>query len=133
MAKKTKDIVKISKNGKTKEVPKSQWEAMVKSKSTYGWRLASDLDKEVLNKDKQLEQTKITELEGKVKELGEENTSLKSQIQEKDTKITELEGKIKEQADLLSKHVKGTPAEQPKQEVPKKEEAKAPAAKSDKK
>lgn len=103
MAKKKKpEMVKIKRNKITKEIPKSQWDAMVKSKQTYGWKLASDLSDDVLKKEKEIEDTKIGDLENEVKDLKanlqeshDENDNLKSQLAEKDTKIGELENEVK--------------------------------------
>lgn len=103
MAKQKKaETVSIKRNNVTKDIPKAQWDAMVKSKSTYGWKLASDLSDEVLEKDKQIENSKIGDLENEVKDLKanlqeshDENDNLKSQLAEKDTKIGDLENEVK--------------------------------------
>lgn len=122
--KKNKNTVSIKRGGITKEISKVLWDQMKSTKSTYGWKLASDLSDEILNKDKQLEDSKISELEGKLKEASEKNETLSSEVAEKDSKMSELEGeikafeetvknlelKVKGQADLLATHVKGTPA-----------------------
>lgn len=94
MAKKTKDTITIKRNGNTKEVSKSQWDAMKKNGATYGWKLSSDLSDEVIQKEKGIEASKITELEGTVKTLTDENETLKASVLVKDSKITELEGTV---------------------------------------
>lgn len=83
MAKKNSDTVKIKKGSTEKTVPKAQWEAMKKT-DTYGWMAASDLPKDVTDKDAQIELSKIAEFEAQVK-------TLTSDSEAKDAKIAELE------------------------------------------
>lgn len=95
-------LVKISRGGKERSVPKAQWDAMVKNKATYGWSLASNLPKEVLSKDKEVENTVLKKLQDENKSVKEENTNLKAQIGEKNIEI----GQLKEDIDGLKEGLK---------------------------
>jgi len=102
MAKQTsKNTVSITRNGHKKDISKAQWDSMKANKATYGWSLTSELSDEVLEKDKSIETSKISELEGKVSTLSTDNETLKSEneglktlVSEKDSKISELEAQI---------------------------------------
>ena len=74
---KSKETVKLKRNGIEKTMPKAQWEAMKQSGNTYGWKLASDVSDETKAKESQIENSKIEALEGKVKALTSENGTLK--------------------------------------------------------
>ncbi len=133
--------VKLKRNGVEKSIPKNQWDAMKKSGNTYGWHLASEVSKDTLKKEGQVENNQIKELTSKVEGLEKkngdlqkkvdgyatENSDLKETITGKDNQIKELQSNIdglealkKEQADLLAEHVKGTP----KSEVKAKDDSK---------
>jgi len=83
--------VQISRNGVKRDISTAQWEAMKKSNSTYGWKLASDLSDEIISKEKDIEASKIAELEAINKSLEEQNNSLKELGIEQVEKIKELE------------------------------------------
>ncbi|WP_179022047.1 hypothetical protein [Winogradskyella forsetii] len=98
--KKAAKTVKVKRGNTTKEIPFSQWKAY--GDNTYGWKLASDVSDETANKEAQIEKSQITELQGQVKTLSEENDSLKSESATKDTTITELQGQVKTLTDKVS-------------------------------
>ena len=99
--KKDANSVKIKKGATEKTVSKAQWDAMKKSNSTYGWNLASDLPKDVTDKDAQIELSKIAQLENSVKDANAKSAEFESQVkaltsdnEAKDAKIAELQKTI---------------------------------------
>ena len=123
---KSKETVKLKRNGIEKTMPKAQWEAMKQSGNTYGWKLASDVSDETKAKESQIENSKIEALEGKVKALTSENGTLKTEATEKDAKIEALEGKVK----ALEGEVANLKAATSKKAEPAKEAPKAQPKKS---
>ena len=110
MAKKNSDTVKIKRGSAEKEISKAQWDAMKKNSSTYGWMAASDLPKDVTDKDAQIELSKIAELENSVKDANAKASDFEAQVKSltsdneaKDAKIAELEAKVKELTPTSSK------------------------------
>ena len=77
---------------------------MKANKSTYGWKAASDLSDEVLEKDKSIENDAIKTLEAKVAEVTKTNENLEEEVAKKDDHIKTLEAKITE----LTKLAKAT-------------------------
>lgn len=121
MSKKKDSQVKLKRNGVEKTMSTAQWEAMKKSGDTYGWKLASDVSKETLQKEESIEASKIKELKEKVETLTGENDLAKSELAAKDQTIKELKEKVSKLEavnsgtdDIASKDVKGTPKENPK-------------------
>jgi|SRR5690554_4066317 len=96
MAKKQKNTVSITRGSVSKEIIKAQWDAMKSSNSTYGWKLSSDLSEDVLKKDKQLEGSKINELEAKLADFSKENEALKGEIKAWEITVGNLQAKITE-------------------------------------
>lgn len=99
MAKSKKsDSVKVRNGALEREFPKAQWDQMVANKETYGWTNASDLPKDLKDKEAQIELSKIAELEKDLKSSNEKATGLEDQVktltsdnEAKDAKIAELE------------------------------------------
>jgi len=82
-----KDVC-IVKGDKEKVVSYRQWQNMVGSKATYGWRLSSELPDEVLQKESQLP-TQNDE----ISRLKKENAQLRHDLAEaKTVKACECEG-----------------------------------------
>ena len=103
MAKSKPNTVTAYRNGKSRPFPKAQWDNMVATKSTYGWSLEKGISNDSQKKDKEIETSQVSRLEGTVKSLTEENVSLKSDNSEKDKKIQELEGTVKSLTEEVEK------------------------------
>ncbi len=78
MAKSKTKTVKASRSGVEKEFSQDQWNSMKENNALYGWRLKSDLPDDVVDKDKELENTEIKKLQKQVDDLTKENGTLKT-------------------------------------------------------
>lgn len=93
-----KNTVTAFRNGVKKEFTSEQWNSMKKNKSTYGWKLKSDLPEEVLKKDSIIESSKIEQLTQENEALKEQNSLLEKRIESLVKQNMDLEAKLSNSA-----------------------------------
>jgi hypothetical protein len=86
--------VTISKGRLSKDIPKAQWDSMVASKATYGWSLSSNIPDEVLQKEKQIQNSQDSKYLKEISDLKDANKKMGDHLKELAIKVSIKEDEI---------------------------------------